>query len=70
MTNKKEQTRQPQQNVCLKYGITRKELKDGVEQYSKIATPRAAIPTPVLLAIIDLLTAGDVPAPLEEMCND
>ena len=49
-----------QENVCKKYGITREELQKGVEQYSSHATPKFAGDTMVLLAIIDLLTAGDL----------
>lgn len=48
-----------QENVCKKYGITREELKRGVEQYSKYATPKFVGDTMVLLAILDLLTSGD-----------
>ena len=49
-----------QENVCKKYGITREELQKGVEQYSSYATPKFAGNTMVLLAIIDLLTSGDL----------
>lgn len=49
-----------QENVCKKYGITREELQKGVEQYSSYATPKFAGDTMVLLAIIDLLTSGDL----------
>ena len=49
-----------QENVCKKYGITREKLQDGVNRYSKIATPKFAGDTMVLLAILDLLTSGDI----------
>lgn len=49
-----------QENVCKKYGITREELQEGVERYSAIATPKFAGDTSVLLAILTLLTSGDI----------
>lgn len=50
-----------QENVCKKYGITREELKKGVDQYSKHATGKFAGDIAVLLAIIELLCNGDIP---------
>lgn len=52
-----------EKNVCKRYGITDAELQQGVEQYSKLATGKLAGKTTVLLAILDLLTNGDIPAP-------
>ena len=52
-----------EKNVCKRYGITDAELQQGVEQYSKLATGKFAGKTTVLLAILDLLTNGDIPAP-------
>lgn len=49
-----------QKNVCEKYGITPEELKEGVDRYSAIATPKWAGDTAVLLAILDLLFYGDI----------
>lgn len=49
-----------QENVCKKHGITPEELKEGVDRYSAIATPRWAGDTYVLLAILDLLFYGDI----------
>lgn len=49
-----------QANVCKKYGITREELKKGVEHYSSLATGKFCGDMQVLLAIIELLTAGDI----------
>lgn len=49
-----------QENVCKKYGITPEDLKEGVDRYSAIATPRWAGDTYVLLAILELLCNGDV----------
>lgn len=55
-----------EKNVCKRYGITDAELQQGVEQYSKLATGKFAGDTAVLLAILDLLYNGDVPAPMSE----
>lgn len=52
-----------QEYVCVKYGISREELQEGVEQYSKLATGRFAGEIEVLCAILDLLCNGDIPAP-------
>lgn len=52
-----------EKNVCKRYRITDAELQQGVEQYSKLATGKFAGKTTVLLAILDLLTNGDIPAP-------
>ena len=52
-----------EKNVCKRYGITDAELQQGVEKYSKLATVKFAGKTTVLLAILDLLTNGDIPAP-------
>lgn len=52
-----------EKNVCKRYGITDAELQQGVEQYSKLATGKFAGETTVLLAILDLLINGDIPAP-------
>ena len=49
-----------QENVCKKYGITPEELKEGVDRYSAIATPKFAGDTAVLLAILELLCNGDI----------
>lgn len=55
-----------QKYVCEKYGISRAELQRGVEQFSKLATGKFAGDTAVLLAILDLLCNGDVPAPMSK----
>ena len=52
-----------QELVCVKYGISREELREGVEQFSKLATGRFAGEIDVLCAILDLLCNGDIPAP-------
>lgn len=47
-----------QENLCKKYGITKKELKEAVNIVSKNL---GKINNPVvMIAIADLLTAGDV----------
>lgn len=48
-----------QENVCKKYDITRKELQEGVNRYSDLATGKFAGDINVLLAI-DLLCNGDI----------
>ena len=50
-----------QDNICRKYGITHEELQEGVDRYSKIATPKFAGDIHVLMAIIELLVDGDIP---------
>lgn len=49
-----------QENVCKKHGITPEELKEGVDRYAAIATPKFAGDTAVLLAILELLFNGDI----------
>ena len=49
-----------QENVCKKYGITRKELQEGAERWSKLITDEFAGDINILLAIHDLLRNGDV----------
>lgn len=49
-----------QENVCKKYNITLKELQEGVNQYSDLATGKFAGDIDVLLAILDLLCNGDI----------
>lgn len=49
-----------QENVCKKHGITPEELKEGVDRYSAIATPKFAGDIAVLLAILELLCNGDI----------
>lgn len=49
-----------QVNVCKKYGISRDELKEAVEQYSRLATGKFGGKINCLLAILDLLTVGDI----------
>ena len=56
-----EKTRQ--KNVCNKHGITQTELDDGVNQFCKHAVGKFVGKINVLLAIMDLLTSGDVPEP-------
>lgn len=64
MENKKDL----QANVCKKYGISRAELQAGVDHYSKLATGRFAGDSMVLLAILELLTSGDIEA-TDNVCN-
>lgn len=49
-----------QENICKKYGITREQLQKGVDQYSSLATPKFCGDTMILLAILELLTSGDI----------
>lgn len=49
-----------QENVCKKYGITRKQLQEGVERWSKLITEEFAGNINILLAMHDLLRNGDV----------
>ena len=50
-----------QEKVCEKYDITREELQKAVDRYSAIATPKFAGNINCLLAILELLTSGDIP---------
>lgn len=50
----------PQANVCAKYDITRKELQEGVDQACSYFVKRMACNMQILLAIMDLLTTGDI----------
>lgn len=58
-----------QKYICEKYGISRDELQSGVDEFSKIATGRFAGEIQVLLAILDLLCYGDIPAPTTDECD-
>lgn len=49
-----------QENVCKKYGITREALQAGVDQFCKKSVGKMAGDMQVLLAILDLLTSGDI----------
>ena len=49
-----------QENICKKYDITREELQEGVERWSKLITDEFAGSINVLLAMHDLLRNGDV----------
>lgn len=48
-----------QENVCKKFGITREELQEGVDQLGKYFGKFAG-DINVLLAMITLLTSGDI----------
>ncbi len=49
-----------QENVCKKYDITREELQKGVDQIGKLSFGKFAGDINILLAIIDLLSNGDI----------
>lgn len=49
-----------QENICKKWEITKEELKEGIDRFCKNAVPKFAGDTNVLLAILELLTSGDI----------
>lgn len=57
-----------QGNVCKRYDITHEELQKGVDQISKLSFGKFAGDINVLLAIVELLTAGDIDKGEENTC--
>lgn len=66
MEQEREQTAnrtRAQANVCEKYGITREELKTAVDEMCANGIARGCYQnTQALIAIVDLMTAGDISA--------
>lgn len=51
-----------QENICKKYGLERTELQKAVDKFSGSATGKFTGDMNALLAILDLLCNGDIPA--------
>ena len=49
-----------QENICKKWDITQEELKEGVDRFCSIGVPKYAGNTIVLMAMLELLTNGDI----------
>lgn len=51
-----------QENICKKYGLERTELQKAVDKFSGSATSKFIGDINSLMAILDLLCNGDIPA--------
>ena len=49
-----------QERICKKWDISRKELQEGVDRFCKTGVAKYAGDTNILLAILELLTSGDI----------
>lgn len=51
-----------QENLCFKWSITQEELQAGVDELCEKGIIKGCFKTDVLLALMDLLTQGDIKA--------